>query len=349
MFFKRLTKYKFKTFLILGLITTSLGILGYFKISKIFASTSPWTQTNWSGGQSDSLITTNATTYKSESNMALTTELSIQAAGSWSSNYSNWMYRRKITFDNTDASLGVTSEDLTNFPVLVVLKSGTNINYTLTQDNGEDIRFEDPNGTTLSYEIEEWDEGGSSYVWVKIPQIDQDSDTDYVYMYYGNDSASDGQDAANVWRNSYTGVWHMNNIPTGSILDSLGVHNGTPTGGMGSNQLVDGLNGKGLDFDATNTITLGSSDSLRPANTKLESWVKAEYFDYYLGIISTMPSWGTGFSLQIHPDRMGAMVSGAYLNATINPEIEIWYHVVATHNSSQINSFYAKGVLLVIS
>ena len=108
------------------------------------------------------------------------------------------MYRKTITFDNTDSNIGTTSEDLINFPVLVKLDSGADIDYSKTQNSGQDIRFTDSDGTVLSYEIEEWDETGSSFVWVKIPQIDQNSNTDYIYIYYGNDSASDGQDAENV-------------------------------------------------------------------------------------------------------------------------------------------------------
>ena len=68
MFLKRFRKNKLRVILILGIATLFLGVT-YIKLSKIFASTSPWTQNDWSGGQSDSLISTNVTTYKSQSNM----------------------------------------------------------------------------------------------------------------------------------------------------------------------------------------------------------------------------------------------------------------------------------------
>ena len=67
------------------------------------------------------------------------------------------------------------SENLANFPVLVVLDN-SRIDYNNTQNNGEDIRFYDAdNVTLLSHEIEEWNESGQSYVWVNIPQIDGSS------------------------------------------------------------------------------------------------------------------------------------------------------------------------------
>ncbi|NIM51397.1 MAG: DUF2341 domain-containing protein, partial [Gemmatimonadales bacterium] len=55
---------------------------------------------------------------------------------------------------------------------------------------------------------EKWDEAGTSWVWVKVPQIDGSSNTDYIWMYYGAD-ASDGQNAADVWSQGYVSVWHL--------------------------------------------------------------------------------------------------------------------------------------------
>ncbi|RLE11923.1 hypothetical protein DRJ04_07140 [Candidatus Aerophobetes bacterium] len=113
----------------------------------------------------------------------------INYTGWWDT---DWQYRRKLVFDNSGQT-----ENLVDFPVLVKLNS-SRIDYSSTQDNGEDIRFVDPDGTVLSYEIESWDESGASIVWVKVPQIDGGSTTDYIWMYYGNSSATDGQNAADV-------------------------------------------------------------------------------------------------------------------------------------------------------
>ncbi|MDD2270531.1 MAG: DUF2341 domain-containing protein, partial [Candidatus Dojkabacteria bacterium] len=335
-------------FLLFSLLFIGLGVfLGYNLVTQVKAVEKSWIQEDWSGIQTDDIISENGNSYKFESNLSLSTELTIKEVEVWSSTYPEWLYRRKITFDNTESNLGVISEKLINFPVLIKLEDGVNINYSSCKSNGEDLRFEGSDGTELAYEIESWDSSGISYIWVKVPQISQNSDTDYIYLYYGNSSVSDGQNPVEVWSNGYAGVWHMNSDPEVSdILDSLGSHNGTPTGGMSSDQLVDGLNGKGLDFSASNTIELGSSELLKPSNITLESWVKVEYFTYYLGIISSMPGWGSGFSLHIHPNMAGAMVSGTYLySATIDPEINVWYHVVATHNDeNEENILYVDGI-----
>lgn len=115
----------------------------------------------------------------------------------------NWTNRRVLTFDNSGQS-----ENLMEFPILVKLDSGR-IDYGKTQNAGQDLRFIDTDGTVLEYEIEEWDESGNSFVWVKIPQIDGSSSADFIWMYYGNTSAADNQNPALLWSNSYLGVWHL--------------------------------------------------------------------------------------------------------------------------------------------
>ena len=51
--------------------------------------------------------------------------------------------------------------------------------------DGADIRFVDNDGTELNYEIEAWDDGTeTANIWVKVQQIDQSSNTDFIHLYY---------------------------------------------------------------------------------------------------------------------------------------------------------------------
>lgn len=125
----------------------------------------------------------------------LTTPLAHAVDPWWDS---SWTRRIKLDFGNASRA-----ENLTNFTVLVALNSG-NIDYTKTKDDGSDLRFLDADGTTvLDYEIEKWDEAGTSYVWVKVPQINASSNTDYMYMYYNNASATAGATGTATWDSSY--------------------------------------------------------------------------------------------------------------------------------------------------
>jgi len=158
----------------------------------------------------------------------------------------HWTRRVKLSFDNS-----AQSEDLVNFPVLVVLDS-SRINYTQTQDAGQDIRFIDADSTVLAHEIEKWDESGTSYVWVKVPQVDGWSNTDYVWMYYGNPSAADGQDPANVWTESYRIVYHLEEDPdlTGGVIGDS-TTNGFDSTNRGSTNSA-GFIANGQEFDGIN-------------------------------------------------------------------------------------------------
>ena len=148
----------------------------------------------------------------------------------------SWENRIKITFDKSPPS-----QDLSYFPVLIKLHetAPANIDYSQTKNQGEDIRFVASDDTTvLPHEIEKWDEEGDSYVWVKVPQIKSSAPYTYIYMYYDNSEADNGENEAEVWNcdplnsdDDYKMVHHLEE-DTGSangILDSTeNDRDGTP-------------------------------------------------------------------------------------------------------------------------
>ncbi|UCG69930.1 MAG: DUF2341 domain-containing protein, partial [Thermoplasmata archaeon] len=126
----------------------------------------------------------------------------------------NWMYRMKLTFNNSDQT-----ETLQDFPVLVNLSS-INIDYGRLKPDGTDLRFVDAdNQTELKYHIEEWDISGYSYVWVNVTEIQGSPSSEHIWMYYGNSDASNVQDVKGTYDGSFSGVWHMNET-SGIHLDA---------------------------------------------------------------------------------------------------------------------------------
>jgi len=194
-----------------------------------------------------------------------------------SSNWYNadWAYRKKLTFGNSGQA-----ENLTNFTVLVALDS-SNFDFNKAKDNGEDVRFVDSdNATTLKYEIERWDKVGQrAWIWVRVPQIDASSSTDYIWMYYGNPGASDGQDVTNTWRSEWKTVCHMARA-SGSEKDSI-----TNSLDYVQNGIVDSTDGKigkarsvssGGD---TNYFDRGNPDSLKNVRPHtIIAWVNPSSF-----------------------------------------------------------------------
>jgi hypothetical protein len=195
-----------------------------------------------------------------------------QAQGAWWN--TSWLYRRKITFDNS-----ASSENLVNFPVLIKLNS-SRVNYGQTQNSGQDIRFIDADGSTvLAHEIEKWNESGDSFVWVKVPQINASSNTDYIYLYYGNASASDGQNKTAVWDSNFKMVWHLNDA-SGRLQDAS-TNNLDSTSEAGITYNASGQMSTGLSFNSgydTSYARRTNNASLRQDPFTWELWFKAGSF-----------------------------------------------------------------------
>jgi hypothetical protein len=189
----------------------------------------------------------------------------------------SWQYRKKVTFNNS-----AQAENLIDFPVLIDLSS-SNFTFSKALSAGQDIRFTDSDGTTLlSYEIEQWDSVGQvAKVWVKVPQIDASSSTDYIYMYYGNSGAADAQSINSVWDSNFKAVWHMNQAggTDPNMKDSTSNANNL---GFGSAQtgadLVTGQIDGAQDFDGTVNDQLTKSNPTPNLNIlstiTLEAWIK---------------------------------------------------------------------------
>ncbi|MAE66809.1 MAG: hypothetical protein CMJ18_21330, partial [Phycisphaeraceae bacterium] len=176
----------------------------------------------------------------------------------------SWAARRKLTFDNTGQAA-----TLTTFPVLVSLDA-TRIDYGRVQDGGEDLRFTDPDGTVLDYEIEKWDETGTSQVWVKVTQIDGSSGADFIWMYHDNPSAAAGENAGAVWSGGYQLVHHLHD----DFLDSSGFgHDGTNSGSTdAAGRVADGQSFDGIN-DRVDVGSASSVDDLFFGGATVSAWI----------------------------------------------------------------------------
>ena len=124
---------------------------------------------------------------------------------------------------------------------------------------------------------------------------------------------------------------------------SRGNNNGTLTNGP----TYSTANGGSIVFDGVNDrITLGDRVSLRPSSITHCAWVNGSQFTSWHGIISNMPSWGTGFSMQIGiTQKIALMVSGNYLTTSYTPLINTWYYICGTHNAlNTLNTLYVNGI-----
>jgi hypothetical protein len=141
-------------------------------------------------------------------------------------------------------------------------------------------------------------------------------------------------DAGNVisYENGSTTTYSLTGSLSGSLINGTGFTNN---------------NGGVWDLDGSDDrIILGFQPTMLTSDITQEAWVNADSMTNWSGIISNMPSWGTGFSLQIGPiQNIAAMVSGEYLTTSWAPHTGVWYHILATHRSSDdLNVLYVNGV-----
>ena len=124
------------------------------------------------------------------------------AEGNWYD--SNWDYRKIIVLDSN-----YITSDLTNFPILVNFTSD-DLKENAKED-GSDIVFTSADKTTKLYrEIEDYNsDTGELVAWVNIPSLDADNDS-YIYLYYGNQLASETNDTE-TWDDHFVMVQHLNN------------------------------------------------------------------------------------------------------------------------------------------
>jgi hypothetical protein len=255
----------------------------------------------------------------------------------------SWSNRRKLTFDNS-----ARSENLLDFPVLVKLNN-TRIDYGETQNSGQDIRFVDPDDTVLSHEIENWNESGESIVWVRVPQIDSLSNSDYIWMYYGNNGTSDGQNISDVWDNNYTGVWHLNES-SGAINDSTSNNNdGTNNGAVYSSS---GKIAGAHDFNGNGDVVEASSYTYDfTGELTLEAWFKYSGSGTGSPRILEISPTGNADSHCLAPDDDGSLRAWgecdngtrvALADDSTNYDDGGWHYMVYTYSSPD-GILYADG------
>ena len=185
-----------------------------------------------------------------------------------------WKERRRLTFDNAPHD-----EDLVDFPVLVALDP-SRVDYERAGPGGEALRFVDADGAVLAHEIERWQPGGTSHVWVRVPQVDASSDADFIWMYADRPGAPDGQDPAGVWAAPYRGVWHM----SGDFDDATGNAN---HGSASDAPDAEGVIGGARLFARDTFTTVPDADSLDLTEAvTISGWMFPTTLDHQLALLA---------------------------------------------------------------
>jgi len=96
----------------------------------------------------------------------------------------------------------------------------------------------------FNYEIDYWNSKQSNRQHlVDMPTIDANTTTEGLYMYYGNPTATDGQNKTAVWNSNYLSVVHMGETSGTALKDSTSnLQNYTKAGATDPAPISTGIN-----------------------------------------------------------------------------------------------------------
>jgi hypothetical protein len=188
-----------------------------------------------------------------------------------------WKNKMKITFS------GYTPPDppddrLTNFPALVVFSTNMpDFAYDqFSSQTGSDLRFKDSRESQmLDFEIEEWDTNGSSYVWVRVPEIS--GPDSHVWAFWGNADVTDLPSSTSygtTWNPGYRGVWHLDHIDGSADLrdSSTNLIHGTDVNNSAD---IEGKISHAQNFVRSYDQLIELPDVAGPLAFTLTAWIKS--------------------------------------------------------------------------
>ncbi|MFC1586640.1 DUF2341 domain-containing protein, partial [Fibrobacterota bacterium] len=229
------------------------------------------------------------------------------------SQYSQWSYSANITVNTS--GLGTTGT-ISDFPLLVRLHSG-NFDFLQAQAGGEDIRFANPGGDPLSYEIERWDQSGQvAEIWVKLDAVDLNNSSQFFQMYWGSDSAGSESNSQAVFEtgNGFTAAWHMDEEAAGTGTSELyldATSNANHGNDMVSSTSQTGMIGLGHGFNGTDdNIQVEFPTNLPASQLSVSGWMNVNAHVDWLGIVQH--GWGSDGGWMIFSDASAEFFMGIY-------------------------------------
>jgi len=154
----------------------------------------------------------------------------------------------EVVFDNHDIGT------LTNFPVLVRLDP-TTIDYSTIADPTTDLRFFDPDTSAdVPYDVDEWNPGATSLVWIKVPEIRAGSTDDHVVLFTGPNIGT--ADPAATW-SEFEAVWHLSST-TDAYPNAVGGNYAATGDGVGDGA---GQIGHAATFSAAQNSRISVADN----------------------------------------------------------------------------------------
>ena len=267
-----------------------------------------------------------------------------------------WSYRKKLTTNSARISAA-----LSNFPVAVFLDAD-NFTFAKALASGNDVRFTSSDGETLLKYEREHHASPTAIYHVKVPSIAADAGTDF-YLYYGKSDAADGADAANVWDSNFIGVWHKSDGTVGE--DTQAIRDSTANANHGTkdaaNQPIEaaGKIGRGQTYGGTTHGVEVADDDFNMNAVTVSAWIYNTSRVDYMRMVhrhDTVTS-NRGFGIaRGYLASSGDHTFAAFFNEVNgttgyrarslgNINLDTWYHVLFTYDTTNRVRFYVDGAI----
>jgi Concanavalin A-like lectin/glucanases superfamily/Domain of unknown function (DUF2341) len=251
-----------------------------------------------------------------------------------------WTRRRRLLIDLANA------EALVDHPVLVRLDP-SRIDYATTSPVGADLRFVSEGGAILlSHDIEAWDSGESSSIWVRVPTVRSvmESGPTAIWMYYGNPAAAVPSGPEATWDPGFTSVHHFHADLTDSTASA---NDGTSPAPPGSS--IGPVAGA-RDFDGLDDHVILPDENDYDFSTALtvSAWIQVKSFTKGQQAIVTKGNDSWRLSRHNGTERLGFGTSHLNLNDNMDGNTSVndaaWHHVAIVYDG-RTKKMFVDGAL----
>src|SRR5262245_33919350 len=258
----------------------------------------------------------------------------------------DWAFRKQIMLDLSATGADVTGSP-TDVPVLVRLSAANFGFFNDIQPDGDDLRFVAADDLTpLKYHIERFDAVNQMVIaWVRVPRLAGGTNSDFVYLYYGNPDAVGGDDRA--------GTYDVNEVAVYHFSDANGIASDATAYGNQPEQFraqltTASLIGGGVRFDGTSAIALEDSPTTRVVPTQgvtISMWLRMEAPQQDAYVVSAEDPAGRALVLGIAGSAPYARLAGDAGPVTLPaPDLTLgeWHHLAVRAGDGRL-SLYVDG------
>ena len=256
-------------------------------------------------------------------------------------NDTDWTSYDTITIDSD-----TVDDDLTDFPVYVDLADLSTDFWNTVLDGGDDIRVTTDANVEVPREVVFASTTlQTGELHFKASSLSSTTDSVFRVWYNGSSTiptytatSTFGQN--NVWTNNYVGVWHMQEDPTGEMIDSTS--NGATTtsfGSMTASDSIAGALGNGVNFDGADDYML-AYPVLPTTDFTFSVWIDPDSVVDEVYLMSPNTSGANEYFDRIVAGEMQTFLDNdeRVLSGTISAS-EGFYHLVSTRDGVNINQY----------